>query len=286
MTDLFDFKALKRDYAVMGNPVAHSKSPAIHEMFANQCDVSLTYGRIQVDTGGFEQAVSHFVAHGGAGLNITVPFKQDAWQMCQRTPNTLTPGAMLAEAVNTIGIDNDGVVHGENTDGIGITTDLQKNLQCILKNKRILIIGAGGAVRGVLAPLLDSQPRTLTIVNRTAAKATALAAHFNDNGYEGISACSLDRVEQNYDVVINGTAASLAGELPGVAPNCIGASTLAYDMMYGAEPTLFMKWAKDLGAGKTCDGLGMLVEQAAASFNFWHGKSPDTAPVISSLRKQ
>jgi shikimate dehydrogenase len=238
-----------------------------------------------VDIGGFDQAVSHFAAHGGAGLNITLPFKQEAWQMCQRPLNTLTKRAMLAQAVNTMGFGGDGVIHGDNTDGVGLTRDLEINLNCSLTDKRILIIGAGGAVRGVLAALLECHPAMLTVANRTAQKATALASHFNGHGYDSINACSMDRVEQDYDVVINGTAASLSNELPGVAAGCVGPSTLAYDMMYGTEPTLFMKWALELRARQTSDGLGMLVEQAAAAFNVWHDRSPDTAPVISFLRK-
>ena len=285
MSDLFDFKAPKRDYAVMGNPVVHSKSPLIHGMFAEQCGVVLSYEKIQVEIGGFDQAVSDFAAHGGAGLNITVPFKLDAWQLCQRNQNSLAPRATMAEAVNTLQFKDDGSVHGDNTDGAGIVMDLQQNSDCPLNGARILLIGAGGAARGVIAPILDCQPALLTIANRTAQKATLLAEHFARRGYSQVESSSMDRVEEQYDVVINATAASLSDALPEVGHRCIGPDTLAYDMMYGTTPTIFMKWAKDLGAKTAKDGLGMLVEQAAESFYLWHGQRPDTAAVISYIRK-
>lgn len=285
MSDLFDFKAPKNRYAVMGNPVAHSKSPVIHDLFARQCGVLMDYQRIQVDIGGFDQAVSHFAAHDGAGLNITVPFKVEAWNMCQRDPNSLTARAKLAEAVNTLKFCDDGSIQGDNTDGVGIARDIEQNLQLSLEQKRILIVGAGGAVRGVLGPLLECGPERLHVVNRTAEKAVTLARRFNQTGFDCITGGALDRITGQFDLIINGTAASLGGELPEIDPDCISSRTLAYDMMYGDEPTLFMKWALDKGAEKAADGLGMLVEQAAESFRIWHGLEPDTASVISFIKK-
>ncbi len=284
MTDLFDFRPPARDYAVMGNPVAHSKSPRIHEMFAQQCDITLTYDRIQVDIGGFDQAVSHFAAHGGAGLNITVPFKVEAWELCQRAGNSLSDRARLAEAVNTLAFSRDDGVAGDNTDGIGMVRDIEVNLDCPLAGRRVLVIGAGGAVRGVLGPLLERGPASLHVVNRTADRASTLAARFAAGSGIAVTGGALESALGAYDVVINGTAASLGGELPGVNAGCIGSGTLAYDMMYGDAPTAFLCWALDQGAARAGDGLGMLVEQAAESFNIWHGVRPDTAPVIAALR--
>ncbi|MEJ2178521.1 MAG: shikimate dehydrogenase [Gammaproteobacteria bacterium] len=285
MSDLFEFKAPKNQYAVMGNPVAQSRSPLIHEMFAQQCGISLEYGRIQVDVGGFEQAVSHFAAHDGAGLNITVPFKVDAWNLCRRDPNQLSARADLAEAVNTLIFGDHGKIQGDNTDGAGIVRDIEHNLGVTLAQKKILIVGAGGAARGVLGPILESKPATLQIVNRTAEKAITLARRFYQLGFNQTLGSALGRTSGSYDLIINATAASLNGQLPEIDSACVGDQTLAYDMMYGSEPTLFMKWARDQGAGRTADGLGMLVEQAAESFRLWHQQEPDTAPVISYLRK-
>ena len=285
MSDLFDFKPPKNQYAVMGNPVAQSRSPIIHQMFAQQCDVQLEYTRIQVDVGGFDQAVSHFIAHDGAGLNITVPFKVEAWNLCKRDPNRLSDRANVAESVNTLKFDQNGEIYGDNTDGIGIVRDIEKNLGFPLSQKKILIIGAGGAVRGVLGPLLDSAPTVVHVVNRTAEKALSLAQRYSKHSTGRITGGGLDRVESTYHLIINGTAASLAGKLPEVESSCVGDETVAYDMMYGNEPTLFMKWALNHGACQAHDGLGMLVEQAAESFRIWHGQLPDTTPVISYLRR-
>ncbi len=285
MTDLFDFRAPRRHFAVMGNPVAHSKSPIIHQQFAQQFGIQLDYERIQVDMGGFDQAVSHFAAQGGAGLNITLPFKVEAWQLCQRPGNGLSTRSQISESVNTLKFDDDGSVQGDNTDGVGLARDIQANLGYQLVQKNILIVGAGGAVRGVLEPLLGCQPRQITVVNRTPHKAMALARRFNQAGFGNVYGGGLNQATEVFDIVINGTAASLAGALPDISSNCIGAETLAYDMMYGQEPTLFMKWAMDQGATQASDGLGMLVEQAAESFSIWHGRQPQSGPVISYLRK-
>ena len=285
MSDLFDFRAPKNQYAVMGNPVAHSRSPIIHQMFGQQCNVQLDYTRIQVDAGGFEQAVSHFAAHDGAGLNITVPFKVDAFNLCKRSPNQLSERANVAESVNTLQFLENGEVYGDNTDGIGFVRDIENNHGIRLARKKILVIGAGGAVRGILGPMLDSAPAKVHIVNRTAEKATVLARRFDHKGSCQIVATGLDRIEDTYDLIINGTASSLTGELPDVDSSCVGTETVAYDMMYGSEPTVFMNWALSHGAQQAHDGLGMLVEQAAESFRIWHGLLPETKPIISYLRK-
>ncbi len=290
MTDLFDFKAKPSNYGVMGNPVKHSKSPEIHSLFADQCNVPMKYDRIQVDVGGFDQAVSHFSAHGGAGLNITVPYKVEAWKMCKSNQNTISRRADLAEAVNTLKFGQDGSVSGENTDGAGLVSDLEKNIGLELANQRILVIGAGGAVRGILGPLLDRVPTGITIANRTVIKASTLVDRFSSkiemNPTTLVKSCSLSDIpEQPYDLVINGTAASLEGSLPGINPACLGPDSTVYDMMYSLQPTVFMSWALSCGAGRAHDGLGMLVEQAAESFFIWHGQRPQTGPVIQALRE-
>jgi len=274
MTDIFDFSAPPPLYAVMGNPVAHSKSPQIHKMFSEQCDVRLQYDRIQVDVGGFEQAVQYFQSNGGRGLNITVPFKVEAWRLADE----LSARARRTEAVNTIQFEHDMII-GDNTDGVGLVTDLKKNLHCSLTGKKILILGAGGAVRGVLQPVLEKAPANLTVANRTVDKAVALAGQFNDLGE--IIACGFDKLHgQTFDLVVNGTAASLADELPPLPDQLFNENALAYDMMYADKPTVFMRWANEHGAARTADGIGMLVEQAAESFFIWHGVRPETTPVI------
>lgn len=284
MSELFDFNAPRNQYAVMGNPVAHSRSPQIHTLFAEQCGIRIQYDRIQVDSGGFKQAVSHFAAHDGAGLNVTVPFKVEAWDLCQRVPNRLSGRAVLAEAVNTLKFAPGTGVFGDNTDGVGLVKDLTGNLNIVLEGRRVLMVGAGGAVRGVLGPLLECQPASLHIVNRTASKASLLAERFNDAGFHTVSGSGLHDSNEPYDVVINGTAASLGGEVPDIDPSCIRKGGAAYDMMYGAAPTMFMRWAADAGATQVADGLGMLVEQAAESFRLWHDKSPDSRAVITTIR--
>ena len=282
MTDLFDFTPTATTFAVMGNPVKHSKSPQIHDMFARQCGVHMDYQAIQVDSGGFEQAVSHFAAHGGGGLNITVPYKVEAWMLCQRSGNQCSERAGLAEAVNTLRFEKNGIIAGDNTDGKGMVTDIQQNIGCPLGGRSILVIGAGGAVRGILGPLLECNPSNITITNRTVSKATALAQRIGS----GIESLALDRCgDRSYDMVINGTAASLGQQLPNISPACIAAHTNVYDMMYSQQPTIFMQWALSCGAASANDGLGMLVEQAAESFYIWHGIRPDTGPVLEALRK-
>ena len=281
MSDIFDFGKRTDDYAVMGNPISHSKSPRIHSLFAEQTGQSIDYTAIQVDTGGFKQAVGNFAAHGGKGLNITVPFKQEAWALVDERSER----AQRAGAVNTIKLENNKL-YGDNTDGVGLVNDLTINNQVILKDKRILLMGAGGAARGVLSPLLAEQPSALVIVNRTASKAIDLASEFNDLG--NISGCGYEKLvdETPFDVIINATAASLQGELPPLPDHIVAENGCCYDMMYGAEPTTFMQWARENDAVKILDGLGMLVEQAAESFNIWRGVRPNTHVVIELLRKE
>ena len=289
MTDLFDFQPRPSAFAVMGNPVAHSQSPMIHSLFARQFGISLSYDRIQVDPGGFEQAVSHFCARGGAGLNITVPYKVEAWRLCGQDRHSLSQRADLARAVNTLSMENSGKIQGDNTDGAGLVTDIRDNLGVPLANKNLLVIGAGGAVRGVLGSLLECHPASITVTNRTFAKAGDLMQVFSgtvDSRRTALASCRFEDCDKTrYDLIINGTAASLSGALPGISGTCIDSGTVVYDMVYSPEPTVFMKWALSRGADQAHDGLGMLVEQAAESFSIWHHKSPDTESVIREIRK-
>jgi shikimate dehydrogenase len=263
----------------MGNPVSHSLSPRIHRRFAKDCHIALEYEAIRVEPGQLEMAVRRFASDGGKGVNITVPLKLEAWQLATRRSER----AQLAGAVNTLVIESADALFGDNTDGIGIVRDISLNLQKPLAGTRILIIGAGGAVRGVLGPLLASQPEHIHIANRTASKAVELAASFHDHG--PISGGGLDGLEDGeWGIVINGTAASLAGQVPALPDRLFAPAALAYDMMYSDRPTAFMEWAMAHGAGETADGLGMLVEQAAESFLIWHGVRPETLPVIKALR--
>jgi shikimate dehydrogenase len=265
-------------YAVFGNPIEHSKSPFIHSRFAEQTGQQLIYTAERVDPDDFNQAVARFAESNGKGLNITVPFKQDAWKLAtQRSAR-----AERAGAVNTLVINAPGDYFGDNTDGVGLVRDLVRNHKLRLEQKSILIVGAGGAVRGVIEPLLASQPASLTIANRTRKKALQLAEDFSDLG--NIRGCGLDEFgTDSYDIIINGTSASLSGELPTLPATLINENTFCYDMMYANEPTPFMRWARQHGAKHVVDGKGMLVEQAAESFRIWRGCEPETAPVIEAL---
>jgi shikimate dehydrogenase len=260
-------------YAVFGHPIAHSKSPQIHAAFARQTGQDMTYEAILAPKDGFADSVAAFIAAGGRGANVTVPFKEDAFRLASR----MSPRAKRAGAVNTLRFDADGIL-GDNTDGAGLVADLTRNLGCALAGKRVLLLGAGGAARGVIEPLLGEQPAEVVIANRTVSRAQELAALFG----RGVSACGFDAVDEAFDLVINATAASLAGELPPLAPHVFSAATLAYDMMYGRD-TPFLDFARSHGAA-TADGLGMLVEQAAEAFYLWRGVRPDTAPIIAALR--
>jgi len=268
-------------YAVMGNPIAHSKSPHIHTLFAKQTGETVEYSAIRVDEGAFPQAVGEFRESGGRGLNITVPFKLEAWQLADE----LSERAQLANAVNTLVLRPDNTLFGDNTDGIGLLTDLRQNHQIPLRDRRILLLGAGGAVRGVVGPLLSAQPAELVVANRTAARAVELAESFKALGT--ISGCGFDALEgRQFDLIINGTSASLQGEVPPIPEDILSEGGRCYDMMYGAEPTAFIRWAESHGAAQAVDGLGMLVEQAAESFALWRGVKPATQPVIEQLRRE
>lgn len=272
-------------YAVVGNPIAHSKSPQIHSAFATQTGQAVQYERLLAPLDGFVPTVTTFFDDGGKGINVTVPFKLEAFALA----DVLTPRARLAGAVNTMWRDAAGW-HGDNTDGIGLVRDIEHNLGVSLHGRRILLLGAGGAARGALLPLLEARPAALAIVNRTGAKAVELAESTREmidmpscpvwgGGYDMLGADVAP-----FDVVINATASSLQSEVPPLPPTSIAPAALAYDMMYGAEPTIFMRFAEQHGAHAT-DGLGMLVEQAAEAFAIWRGVRPDTAAVLSELRR-
>lgn len=266
-------------YAVMGNPVGHSKSPRIHAAFAKQTQQDLDYGALLVEAGTFPARVKQFFAEGGKGLNITVPFKQEAWELA----NVRSPQAELAGAVNTLLQDKDGRLHGHNTDGIGLVRDITHNHRGVLRGKSILVLGAGGATRGILLPLLEQQPARICIANRTVSKAEELEALFKAHG--NVAATGFDGLKgQGFDWILNATAASLQGELPPLPAGLINAQGWCYDLMYGSEPTIFCRWAEKQGAHRALDGLGMLVEQAAEAFWLWRGVRPDTAPVLRQLR--
>jgi shikimate dehydrogenase len=270
-------------YCVFGNPVSHSKSPLIHAAFAAQTGEALEYTAIEAPLDDFAGAWQRFVAQGGRGANVTVPFKEDAFRLC----DTLSRRAQRAGAVNTLvlgknGLSNDFKIYGDTTDGVGLVRDLQHH-GVALEGARILVLGAGGAVRGVLEPLLATRPKSVFIANRTAAKATALAADFADLGEVGGG--GFDEVTGQFDLVVNGTSASLAGDLPPLPDDLFAGRATAYDMMYGAEPTVFLRWAAAHGA-RGIDGLGMLVEQAAESFFLWRNKRPETGQVRAALRRE
>lgn len=269
-------------YAVIGNPIEHSKSPRIHQAFAGQTGQELVYERILGDPDHFPEDVRRFLAAGGKGLNVTVPFKEQAWQLADE----LTPRARDAGAVNTLVLRPDGSLLGDNTDGVGLVRDLARNQGFDFAGKRILLLGAGGAARGVVRPLLEQKPALLVIANRTAQKARELAAELQDEGPE-VRGLGLDELEgSRFDLIINATAAGLKGEVPGIPGDCLAPGGWIYDMMYGAEPTAFVRWGQAHGAERSLDGLGMLVEQAAESFRIWRGVLPATQAVIEELRSE
>jgi shikimate dehydrogenase len=267
-------------YAVIGHPVSHSWSPFIHGMFAKQTEQNIIYSRIEAAPAEFERHVGAFFQTGGKGLNVTVPHKQVAAFVARYR----TPRAEIAGAVNTLICKDDGV-HGDNTDGAGLVTDLTRNLGFDLHNVRILILGAGGAARGVLGPLLAAAPEYLEIANRNESRATELAKEFANLGE--IRGCGFDAIsEQHFDLILNATSASLQDLVPPVPRKAISPTTLCYDMAYGKGDTAFTRWAKSVGAGRAECGWGMLVEQAAESFYLWRGVRPDTEPVLEAVREQ
>lgn len=265
-------------YAVFGNPISHSKSPFIHTLFARQTQQAMCYEALLAPLDGFPQTLEHFFADGGKGCNVTVPFKEQAFGLVQQ----LSHRAKLAGAINTVRLTDDGLLLGDNTDGAGLVQDLLLHMPR-LAGLRILLLGAGGAARGVLGPLLEQQPASLTIANRTFVKAQQLAAHFSALG--SVTACAFDALEGPFDLIINSTSASLAGEIPPIPAKLIHGDIAVYDMMYGAGETCFNQWARELGARACFDGLGMLVCQAAESFMLWRGIRPGTKQVISELRR-
>ena len=264
-------------YAVIGNPIAHSRSPLIHAAFARQCGQDIRYEAILGPLDGFRAAVSAFQQAGGKGMNVTVPFKLEALELA----NELTPRARQAGAVNTLRFGADSVF-GDNTDGIGLVRDIRDRLGFPLQGKRILILGAGGAARGVVLPLLEERPAQLAIANRSVDKAAALRTQFAPHGDLAIGGFA-DFAGAGFDLVINATSASLGAERLPLPAGLFAPGALAYDMVYGKGATRFMRDAQLLGAQRSADGLGMLVAQAAESFFIWRGVRPDTAPVMRML---
>ena len=274
-------------YYVIGNPIQHSRSPEIHQRFAEQCGQSLHYQRYEAPLDGFTAAVHALVDQGMRGANVTVPFKRAAYDGCA----SLTERAQYAGAVNTISVDARGQCHGDNTDGIGLLNDLLKNQGVALAARRVLVLGAGGAVRGVLAPLLAQRPATVMLANRTHAKAEQLARDFAALG--PVASCSLDALQapgaalpEPFDIIINASSAGLHGAMPTLPAALLRPQGFCYDMVYGPQADAFLTWARRAGASRAVDGLGMLVEQAAASFHIWRGVYPAGAAVIRALRDE
>lgn len=272
-----------RRCAVIGNPIAHSRSPFIHLRFAEQTGLDLRYDRILAEVDDFETVVTDFFQGGGVGLNVTVPFKEAAFMLAG---GRLDDSARVARAVNTLYV-REGVLHGANTDGTGLLSDLER-LGCALSGKRVLLVGAGGAARGVAAPLLEAGCGLLHVVNRHAERAHSLRQHIHETSLATagrISSGGLLDADGDWDLIINATSGSLRGQAPDIPAARYAAGALAYDLVYGAHPTPFMVQASRLGAGQVSDGLGMLVSQAAASFAIWHGRHPDARPVLAALRQ-
>jgi len=270
-------------YAVIGNPIAHSRSPAIHQAFARQTGQVLRYERLLSPLDDFVGTLENFRQQGGFGANVTVPFKEQAWQLAK----TRSARAELAGAVNTLAIQPDGSWYGDNTDGAGLVQDIY-NAGWLLRGRRVLLLGAGGAARGVLQPLLAAEVDCICIANRTVTKAQALLALFPMQAR--LQACTLESLavpglRPAFDIIINATSASLSGEVPVLDPSCWHDSTAVYDMMYG-KSTAFLDWAQTQSITNRRDGLGMLVEQAAESFNLWRGVRPETQSVLTTLRAE
>ncbi|MBK6596905.1 MAG: shikimate dehydrogenase [Proteobacteria bacterium] len=265
-------------YGVVGHPVSQSWSPFIHGLFARQTDQALTYRLYDIAPAQFRGEVLEFFAHGGRGLNVTVPHKEAAADLA----NELSARAERAGAVNTLMLQGDHHLIGDNTDGAGLVRDLERNLRVPVADRRILILGAGGAARGVLGPLLDLQPAELVLANRGADRAINLATLFADLG--AVRGCGFaDLSGEPFDLVINATSAALTGGVPDVSPSIVGRDTVCYDMTYGKADTPFVTWAQQRGCEHAYKGWGMLVEQAAESFYLWRGVRPETAPVLAVL---
>jgi len=266
-------------YAVIGNPIKHSKSPLIHTEFARQTGQDIDYISRKIALDDLVGGLKKLQAEGFKGINITVPFKEQAWQHV----SDKSGHAQRAGAINTILFNDDGTLTGDNTDGIGLCRDLIDNHQIELKGKRLLLLGAGGAARGVIEPLLKHQPSSLFIANRTARKAVDLCSLFADFG--AINGGGYEALSGSFDIIINATAASLSGEVPPLPDNIVNRNGVCYDMMYSDSDTAFITWAKQHGAAHSIDGLGMLVEQAAEAFRLWRGVQPKTQPVIRLIRQ-
>jgi shikimate dehydrogenase len=271
-------KTMTDRYGVIGHPIAHSKSPVIHRLFADMTGQDLSYDAIDIPPEDLESRVRQLFAEGYRGLNVTVPHKTAVVKLTSR----LSARAELAGAVNTLIVHADNVVEGDNTDGIGLVNDLRQNLRTRLAGARILILGAGGATRGIIPALFDTKPRDIMIANRTVDRAQSLAQDFRMLGK--ISACHFQELGgQIFNLVINATSAGLKGDMPPFPGSIIGPETLCYDLSYAMQDTPFVRWAKQNGAGRVAQGWGMLVEQAAESFYAWRGVRPDTRPVIARL---
>lgn len=266
-------------YAVIGNPIAHSQSPRIHTLFARQTGQDLTYEPILAPEHGFVETVERFRAADGKGMNVTLPFKRDAWRYVDERSRR----AERAGAVNTILFRADGTCWGDNTDGIGLLRDLTRNHGIEIQARRLLILGAGGAVRGVLEPLLLVSPAELVIANRTVSRAERLREDFADLG--SVEACGFDELQhRSFDLIINATSAGLNGRVPALPNGVLNKSGCCYDMFYADDATPFQRWAERCGASKALNGIGMLVEQAAESFYIWRKIRPQTRAVIETLR--
>ena len=269
------------EYGVFGHPVAHSFSPFIHGFFARAAGQQMSYRAYDVAPEEFSERVKDFFGAGGRGLNITLPHKIAAVEVAQE----LTARAAHAAAVNTLALQDDNVVLGDNTDGAGLVRDLCHNLQIVITQRRLLILGAGGATRGVLAPILGLEPAIVVIANRTPERAEALAAAFVDLGVtQGVGFTHVG--DTPFDLIINATSASLSGDIPPIPAGAIGPETVCYDLAYGRSAMAFVRWAKQAGCGRAVQGLGMLVEQAAESFQLWRGVRPETAPVLAALKER
>lgn len=269
-------------YAIIGNPIAQAKSPALQTAFAKQCNQDLEYGAILGELDGFVAAVREFQKSGGLGMNITMPFKLEAFELADE----LTPRAKAAGAVNMFTLRADGTILGDNTDGCGIVRDITHNLGRSMTGKRVLLLGAGGAVRGAILPILAEKPAEIFIANRTASKAVELAETFKaDAGETKLAGGGFADISGRFDIIINGSASSMTGDVPPLPAGVWDADSLAYDMAYKKEPTAFVLAARAGGAGLAADGLGMVVEQGAECFYLWRGVRPDTAPVIAALRQ-
>lgn len=267
-------------YVVIGYPIAHSKSPAIHQAFAAQTGQDLRYDTLLSPLDDFAGTWQAFRAAGGRGANVTVPFKEEAWALCQQ----LSHRARLAGAVNTLSLTATGELLGDNTDGLGLVQDICVNAGWSLAHKRVLVLGAGGAARGVIQPLLAAGVSTLWIANRSVEKAQTLAALFAQGGaVQALALADLSQVHEPVDVIINATSASLHGERLVLPGSLVHADTVAYDMMYGRD-TAFLQWAREHGVQHRRDGLGMLVEQAAEAFFIWRGVRPHTQEILRALR--